>query len=250
MNRYDPRVFELDRRTFLKGLGAATTLVALPGALTARVAAAAASGGTHVLDAHAYAVVTEATARLIPGPRDDPAEIGHPGAREAMAARYIDTLLGAFETDPPMLFAGGPFSNRSGNPTDDMARFLGLTPAQLWAWRRRIAGWKEQYSKGVAALDQLANGDFATASDEAKDAALAKDPEGFTTLLFTHTVEAMYAPPEYGGNHGLAGWRDIGFPGDVEPRGYTDAEVSSSSGSDVVVLSPLASQVLSLVTTA
>ena len=31
---------------------------------------------------------------------------------------------------------------------------------------------------------------------------------------------------EYGGNRDRAGWRAIGFEGDVQPRGYTDDEVS------------------------
>ena len=44
-------------------------------------------------------------------------------------------------------------------------------------------------------------------------------------MLFGHTIEAMYGNPEYGGNAGLVGWRDIYFPGDSQPRGYTDAEV-------------------------
>jgi hypothetical protein len=36
----------------------------------------------------------------------------------------------------------------------------------------------------------------------------------------------MYGAPEYGGNRGLIGWISIGFAGDVQPRGYSDAEVS------------------------
>ena len=40
-------------------------------------------------------------------------------------------------------------------------------------------------------------------------------------LLFEHTIEGLYASPEYGGNRGLVGWKEIGFPGDVQPRGYT-----------------------------
>jgi hypothetical protein len=36
----------------------------------------------------------------------------------------------------------------------------------------------------------------------------------------------MYGAPEYGGNQGLVGWHNIDFAGDVQPRGYTDAEVS------------------------
>ena len=36
----------------------------------------------------------------------------------------------------------------------------------------------------------------------------------------------MYGAPEYGGNQNLAGWQSIELEGDVQPRGYTDAEVS------------------------
>ena len=44
-------------------------------------------------------------------------------------------------------------------------------------------------------------------------------------LLFEHACEATYGPPEYGGNRDLAGWTAIGYAGDVQPRGWTDAEV-------------------------
>ena len=37
----------------------------------------------------------------------------------------------------------------------------------------------------------------------------------------------MYAVPEYGGNANLVGWSDIKFPGDSQPRGYTNAEVEA-----------------------
>ena len=49
---------------------------------------------------------------------------------------------------------------------------------------------------------------------------------GFTELLYEHVCEGMYGAPEYGGNRDLVGWRSIGFEGDVQPRGYTDDEVS------------------------
>ena len=38
----------------------------------------------------------------------------------------------------------------------------------------------------------------------------------------------MYSNPEYGGNANLVGWRDIKFPGDTQPRGYTDAQVEQA----------------------
>ena len=65
--------------------------------------------------------------------------------------------------------------------------------------------------------------------------------------MFSHAIEGMYSAPEYGGNAGLVGWRDIGFPGDVQPVGYTPAQVSTSDGPDVYEPTTLAHQVLALV---
>jgi len=37
----------------------------------------------------------------------------------------------------------------------------------------------------------------------------------------------MYGDPVYGGNRDEIGWKMIGWLGDIQPRGYTDVEVSS-----------------------
>jgi hypothetical protein len=189
---------------------------------------------------HQIAVLTEATARLIPGPIDDPAESGHPGAREADVTGYIVTLLGAMNYQPSKVFAGGPFSNRAGNSIDEMNVFIPPNPALSANWRARLARLHGVYLAGIAALDQAARklgaSDFAHLTGSSKDQVLATNPavkhlpsgyDGFTDLLFEHAIEGMYSVPEYGGNKGLVGWKDIGFPGDVQPRGYTAAEVSS-----------------------
>ena len=39
---------------------------------------------------------------------------------------------------------------------------------------------------------------------------------------------------EYGGNAGLSGWRDIGWPGDRQPLGYPATQVTRSDGPDPV----------------
>jgi hypothetical protein len=200
-----------------------------------------------VFDAAQAAVIEDATARLIPGPLDDPEEAGHPGAREANVVRYIDIMLGALSVSPQAIFAGGPFSNRSGGTTDDMAKFIGLGPAEADAWRSRLSGYQAAYRRGIAALDGLTAGDFTAASNPEKDAALVKDPDGFVTLLFGHAIEGMYSCPEYGGNAGLVGWKDIDFPGDVQPRGYTAAEVSRSDGPDPYVPDPTGEKLLALI---
>jgi Gluconate 2-dehydrogenase subunit 3 len=253
----------ISRRSVLRGGGLAALAALLPGELlagcttptTASESPTSTSppsvdvdrGALGVFDARQAAVVVEATARLIPGPTDDPAEAGHPGAREANVVRYIDTMLGALSVSPQVVFAGGPFSNRAGNRVDDMAEFIGLGPAEADAWKSRLAGFTAAYRSGIAALDRLTGGDFAGASDAEKDAALVKDPEGFVSLLFGHAIEGMYSCPEYGGNAGLVGWKDIDFPGDVQPRGYTPDEVSRSDGPDRYVPDPTSEKLLALI---
>jgi len=194
---------------------------------------------------HQAAVVEAATARIAPGPDDDPAEAGHPGAREADVTGYIDTMLGAL--DDQNLFAGGPWSSRHTSGPDLMARFTPLDPVARIAWRKRIIAWQDQYAKGITALDQLAGGDFTTASHAKQDKILATQSVGtFTSLLFEHTIEGLYASPEYGGNKNLAGWKEIGFPGDIQPRGYSATEVERSDGHDPVDSTGIVADVLKL----
>jgi hypothetical protein len=175
-----------------------------------------------------YAVVEAACALLIPTDED-------PGALEAGVADYIDGYLGAFMVDPPRIWAGGPFSGRHGGEAG-FARFHTLSARDELAWRTRIegsadrperefngpvVGLQQRYRDGLAALGP----DFA-AVDAVEQRSRLKANPGFTALLYEHACEGMYGAPEYGGNRGLAGWRYIGYQGDVQPRGYPDDEVS------------------------
>jgi hypothetical protein len=231
----------------LKGSGLAGLVVLFPAGFLEACTRAAAAASPAVFSDHQATVVREASARLIPGPSDEPSERGHPGAREANVTRYIETMLGALSFRPAEIFASGPFSDRGGSTTDDMATFIGLTPAQSYSWSKQLAQLREQYASGIAALDRLADGDFATVPAATKDVALAKDPNGFTMLLFTHAIEGMYSVPEYGGNADLVGWHEIDFPGDRLPKGYTPAEVSTSDGPDVYFPTGVGEQLLGLI---
>ena len=179
-------------------------------------------------DEQQYAVVQAACARLIPTDQD-------PGATEAGVVDYIDGLLGAFASDPPLIWAGGPFSGRFGGDPS-FATFHRLSPRDELAWRTRIegslgipererlgpvTGLQEQYRSGIVELGE----DFLSLSGEEQDQRLRDNGE-FTTLLYEHACEGMYGAPEYLGNRGLVGWQNIGWAGDVQPRGYTDEEVS------------------------
>jgi hypothetical protein len=172
--------------------------------------------------------LTAAADRLVP-----PAD-GHPGAAALGVVDYIDGLLDAFSVDPPRIWAGGPFSGRAGGDAG-FGRFLELSPLEELAWRTRVegslgipererlgpvVGWQQRYREGVAALGD----DFASVDAGEQDARLDANGE-FRDLVYEHAVEGAYAAPEYLGNRELGGWVAIGFPGDVQPRGYTDAEV-------------------------
>src|SRR5262245_42951285 len=89
-----------------------------------------------------------------------------PGAGAAGAADYVDVVLGAFEFDPPRIWAGGPYSGRAGGDAG-FDEFLPLSRVEELAWRTRIEGsrgmrerewngpvrgWQEIYRDSIAAL--------------------------------------------------------------------------------------------------
>lgn len=135
-----------------------------------------------------------------------------PGATEAAVVDYVDGLLGAFAVDPPRIWARTPRGNT----------FHELSPFEERAWRERIGALQARYAEGLARLGE----DFADVDGEEQDRRLRAHPR-FTALLYEHACEGMYGAPAYGGNRDLAGWRAIGFEGDVQPRGYSPEEVSA-----------------------
>jgi Gluconate 2-dehydrogenase subunit 3 len=181
------------------------------------------------LDPDSYAIVVAACERLIPGVD------GHPGATELGVADYIDGLLGAFLVDPPRIYAGGPFSGRFGGEAS-FADFTPLGRLEALAWRTRIegsqgiperefngpvSGWQADYRAGIEGL----GADFPTVDRREQARRLDANPE-FKTLLYEHACEGAYGAPEYGGNREGLAWQAIQFPGDIQPRGYTDEEVT------------------------
>jgi gluconate 2-dehydrogenase subunit 3-like protein len=183
----------------------------------------------HFLSDHEQDVLSSAADRLLP-PQD-----AHPGGAALGVVEYVDRLLAAFSFDPPLVFAGGPFSGRFGGEAS-FARFLPLSPREELAWRTRIEGsqgrperefngpvrgWQQIYREGIAGL----GADFTAVDSDEQDRRLAAQRE-FRNVFYAHACEGAYGAPEYGGNKDLEGWRVIGFDGDVQPRGYTDGEVT------------------------
>jgi len=84
-----------------------------------------------------------------------------------------------------------------------------------------VVGWQQIYRAGLREL----GADFGDVSGDEQDARLTA-ADDFRTLLYEHCCEGMYGAPEYGGNRDTVAWQAIDFLGDVQPRGFTDAEVS------------------------
>lgn len=120
------------------------------------------------LSPHQAAVLDAATHRLIPGPDDDLLGLGHPGTHETDIVTCLDRLLSLFDAPPA-----------------DFAR------------RIRVADLRDQYTNGIALLDQQAGGDFTAVPRLCQDLILSQcQVAPFASLLFEHIIEAMYAVPE------------------------------------------------------
>jgi hypothetical protein len=191
-------------------------------------------------DNQQYETVDALTGFIIPEDQD-------PGAVSARVVDYIDFLLGAFKVDPPRIYAAGPFSGRHGGE-NGFSVYLPLSRVKEISWRvhiegsekavpkwetltgrRPIKGLQEIYTEGIEELESTSERRF-----RARFKDLAPKQQGvvwrwmdatFRDTVFEHTVEGMYAAPEYGGNQDLVGWKYIHYEGDRQPIGYTRKQI-------------------------
>jgi hypothetical protein len=183
-------------------------------------------------DDQQYETVDALTGFIIPEDQD-------PGAVTARVVDFIDFLLGAFKVDPPRIYAAGPFSGRHGGEKG-FSVYLPLSRVKEIAWRNYIegsqgiperefngpvVGIQEIYTEGIEELERVSQLRF-----QARFQDLEREQQGtvwrrmdtrFRDTVFEHTVEGMYAAPEYGGNQDLVGWKYIHYEGDRQPIGYT-----------------------------
>jgi gluconate 2-dehydrogenase gamma chain len=115
------------------------------------------------LSPHQAAVLDAATGHVIPGPKFGALELDHP---ELYVVTYVD-------------------------------RVLSLVDVQTPARQVRVADLRDQYTDGIALLDQLAGGDFTAVPRLCQGFILSHTRVApFVSLLVDHVVEAIYAPPE------------------------------------------------------
>jgi gluconate 2-dehydrogenase gamma chain len=153
-----------------------------------------------------WAFVQAVVARLIPA--DD---LG-PGALEAGAAEFIDRQMNTPYATGALWYMQGPFVT---DAPAELGYQLQLTPQQLY--RLGIAAtdaWcKTTYGKVFAAQDS-ATRDLILHKLESGEMVFADFPvKAFFSLLVQNTREGFFCDPIHGGNKGMVGWTQIGFPG-------------------------------------
>lgn len=194
--------------------------------------------GTH-LAPDRYAALAALLDVLVPGDETSP------GATIAQAAYYVDRLLGAFDVDPPRIFAGGPYSGRHGG-ADGFSEWQPLTRIEELRWRTTLEGsrgipereWngpvvglEERVLAGLAQLDLLAQEGSGTrfalvTGTDARLSLVYDADEELVRTAYELAVEGTYGDPVYGGNAEQAGWTAIDYEGDRQPIGYTARQMA------------------------
>lgn len=145
--------------------------------------------------------VGAATSRIFP--RDE----SGPGAQEAGVVIFIDRqLAGPYGRDAHR-YTQGPFEE---NAPPEFGYQGKASPQEIY----------REGLKTIAGLHSL--------SPEQQDAKLrAIEHTRFFTLLRNHTIQGMLCDPIHGGNVGMVGWEQVGFPG---PRMSNRQEVDQYYG--------------------
>ncbi len=194
-----------DRRRVVLGSMAGGLLLGTRSSAAQDVSIALSSHVRSFFTADEWAFVLAACSRLIPSSPDGP------GAIDALVPIFIDRQIGGDFGKAADWFMEGP------HVPDGDAR-LGfqspLTPAEIY--RRSIASvdaWtRGQYDKVFARLD-AADQDVVLRTLEAGKLGLPAELRDFFGLLLQNTKEGYFSDPQYGGNHKMAAWVHIGFPG-------------------------------------
>lgn len=211
----------IGRRVVLQVLGAASMVAVLP-------TSGCSEADTEVVPPRRFFTVGE---RAIVAALADvviPDEPGSPGGAKLGAVAYIEQLLTAFESDPPAIFADGPFSGRQpfadGTvPPNDFTRFMRLDRVTEAAWKLRIEKLRRLFADGIGPL--VANG---VAKEDAAEIFRGLDDE-LKDAIVDLVSQAAFGAPEYGGNPALAGWTLAHFEGDTQPLGYSIFDESAGA---------------------
>src|SRR5207249_2424274 len=194
------------RREFLQSVGAATAVLALPlGCSSSPAPSFFSDGERRALGALADVVL----------PPDDTA-----GGAALGTVEYVERLLTAFERDPPLVFAGGPFSGRTpyaegAAPPNGFTRFLPLDRVSERAWRLYlygsagvpgggpndtvlgpVVGLRDEVRDGLATAMRAAPAGLETLDLEARKVVFQGLPPDFRATLVELVAQAAFSAPE------------------------------------------------------
>jgi gluconate 2-dehydrogenase gamma chain len=196
------RLRALTRREAIRDAGRAGAAGALALSVPAQLLGPLPPAARTVISQSQLRTLRAALARIVPasGPGDW-------SAVDVGADNYILTLLsGALE-----IYAGGPVRSRFG-------RFQRLSRVKRIGWSQEVRRLRAVYTSGLAQLDTMAGGDFASVPAAIQDAILTELDDGgseFFGALYNHTLEGVYSHPVYGGNRDYQAWNAFGYAGDV-----------------------------------
>lgn len=196
------------RRSFLKGTAAAAAITSVAGPAAARPASSAVPLEEYqpqTLKPQEWAFVMAAVARLIPSDGEGP------GAIEARVPVFIDKELGGGFGQAADWYMEGPH-DAAASPLRGWQ--TPLTPLEIYQQGIPFFDqWCQQVHGGIFAELDAAKQDQALVSLQKDEIGIAPELRDFFTILLQNTKEGYFADPIYGGNHAMAAWKHIGFPG-------------------------------------
>jgi len=223
------------RRGFLQSGVAGVALASMPVQVRAQDLPPLEEYNPEFFTAAEWAFVMAATARLIPSDGEGP------GAHETRVPIFIDLQLAGPFGQAADWYMEGPHDSAS---SADFGWQTPLTPAEIYRdaitrfndWCVETEGTpfaelapdrqdaalevleEEAGRRGEAALaapggegEGEGGGDGSAGGSGPR--ILPDESSEFFTLLLQNTKEGYFADPRYGGNHGMAAWVHIGFPG-------------------------------------
>jgi gluconate 2-dehydrogenase gamma chain len=191
------------------GLGmGAQSLFAAPAAPEHKVPATPAKDNYQptFFTAEEWAFLQAAVSRIIPA--DD---LG-PGALEAGAAEFIDRQMNTPYATGALWYMQGPFVT---DAPAEMGYQLQLAPQQIYRLgiAAAEAACKKQFGKTFSEQDSATRDHFLGTIESGELHFNELPSKAFFSLLVQNTREGFFCDPVHGGNKGMVGWTQIGFPG-------------------------------------
>jgi gluconate 2-dehydrogenase gamma chain len=207
----------VQRRSFLKGAGAAGTLAtaALTGALPrpAEAQSAPAQAAQPALQPEPMLTLTATEAAFLGAVYDTiiPADALSPSGTDCGLVTYIDRQLAGAWGGGARMYRSGPFLPSK----PEFGYQLPLTPREYFAAgiKATNAWTTKTYGKEFDRLSPAERTATLSAMEQSRAEFEGLDAKPFFEALLQSAMEGFFADPIYGGNRNKVSWKMIGYPG-------------------------------------